>query len=86
MLGFWEEGATDLRTASNLDYDEDIGAMLRKVFIPSIYGHNLMKFHSSIWRIVSSISQWVMIVASAQLSLLINILSEQLSSGQVIYL
>lgn len=48
MLGFWEEAATDLRTASNLDYDEDIGAMLRKVFILSIYGHNLMKFHSSV--------------------------------------
>lgn len=31
MLGFWEEAASDLRLASNLDYDEDIGAMLRKV-------------------------------------------------------
>ncbi|KAL8464744.1 hypothetical protein ACS0TY_034305 [Phlomoides rotata] len=31
MLGLWEEAARDLRVASNLDFDEDIDLMLKKV-------------------------------------------------------
>ncbi|KAJ4973042.1 hypothetical protein NE237_006216 [Protea cynaroides] len=31
MLGQWEEAAKDLRVASNLDYDEEIGSVLKKV-------------------------------------------------------
>lgn len=31
MLGLWEEAARDLRTASNLDYDQEIGSVLKKV-------------------------------------------------------
>ncbi|KAL8515098.1 hypothetical protein ACS0TY_013983 [Phlomoides rotata] len=30
MLGLWEEPARDLRVASNLDFDEDIGLILKK--------------------------------------------------------
>ncbi|XVF53759.1 hypothetical protein PTKIN_Ptkin05aG0124800 [Pterospermum kingtungense] len=31
MLGLWEEAASDLRVASKLDYDEEIGSALKKV-------------------------------------------------------
>jgi suppressor of tumorigenicity protein 13 len=31
MLGQWEESASDLRVASTLDYDEEIGLVLKKV-------------------------------------------------------
>lgn len=31
MLGHWEEAAKDLHLASKLDYDEEIGAVLKKV-------------------------------------------------------
>lgn len=31
MLGQWEEAARDLRVASKLDYDEEIGVALKKV-------------------------------------------------------
>lgn len=31
MLGLWEEAARDLRIASTLDYDEEIGLVLKKV-------------------------------------------------------
>ena len=31
MLGQWEEAAKDLHTASKLDYDEEINAVLKKV-------------------------------------------------------
>uniref|UniRef100_A0A7C9DZ07 Uncharacterized protein n=1 Tax=Opuntia streptacantha TaxID=393608 RepID=A0A7C9DZ07_OPUST len=31
MLGQWEEAAKDLHVASKLDYDEEIGAILKKV-------------------------------------------------------
>nr|AFK36486.1 unknown [Lotus japonicus] len=31
MLGLWEEAARDLRVASNLDYDEEVGMSLKKV-------------------------------------------------------
>ncbi|KAK8461212.1 hypothetical protein SEVIR_1G000400v4 [Setaria viridis] len=31
MLGKWEEAARDLHTASNMDYDEEINAVLKKV-------------------------------------------------------
>ncbi|MED6156041.1 hypothetical protein PIB30_010964 [Stylosanthes scabra] len=31
MLGLWEEAASDLHVASELDYDEDIGMALKKV-------------------------------------------------------
>lgn len=31
MLGHWEEAASDLRIASKLDYDEEIGSVLKKV-------------------------------------------------------
>jgi suppressor of tumorigenicity protein 13 len=31
MLGQWEEAAADLHVASKLDYDEEIGTMLKKV-------------------------------------------------------
>lgn len=31
MLGQWEEAAKDLHVASNLDYDEEIAAALKKV-------------------------------------------------------
>lgn len=31
LLGSWEEAARDLRVASTLDFDEEIGLMLRKV-------------------------------------------------------
>lgn len=31
MLGRWEEAAKDLRMASKLDYDEEIGSVLKKV-------------------------------------------------------
>ncbi|XP_021802824.1 TPR repeat-containing thioredoxin TDX [Prunus avium] len=31
MLGHWEEAASDLRVASKLDYDEEIGLVLKKV-------------------------------------------------------
>lgn len=30
-LGQWEEAAKDLHIASNLDYDEEIGLVLKKV-------------------------------------------------------
>ena len=33
MLGKWEEAARDLHTASNMDYDEEINAVLKKVII-----------------------------------------------------
>lgn len=31
MLGLWEEAVSDLRVASKLDYDEEIGMALKKV-------------------------------------------------------
>lgn len=31
MLGLWEEAARDLHLASKLDFDEEIGLMLKKV-------------------------------------------------------
>lgn len=31
MLGQWEEAAKDLHVASNIDYDEEISAVLKKV-------------------------------------------------------
>lgn len=31
MLGQWEEAASDLHVASKLDYDEEIGSVLKKV-------------------------------------------------------
>lgn len=31
MLGFWEEAARDLAIASNLDYDDEIGSVLKKI-------------------------------------------------------
>ncbi|KAL7098298.1 hypothetical protein ACP275_09G007700 [Erythranthe tilingii] len=31
MLGLWEEASRDLHVASNLDFDEEIGSMLKKV-------------------------------------------------------
>lgn len=31
MLGKWEEAAHDLHTASNMDYDDEINAVLKKV-------------------------------------------------------
>jgi suppressor of tumorigenicity protein 13 len=36
MLGKWEEAARDLHTASNMDFDEEINAVLKKVK-PFIY-------------------------------------------------
>jgi suppressor of tumorigenicity protein 13 len=33
MLGKWEEAARDLHTASNMDYDEEINAVLKKVSV-----------------------------------------------------
>lgn len=33
MLGLWEEAARDLRIASTLDYDEEIGLVLKKVIL-----------------------------------------------------
>lgn len=35
MLGLWEEAARDLHVASKLDYDEEIGLVLRKVDLVS---------------------------------------------------
>lgn len=37
MLGLWEDAARDLRIASNLDYDDDIGTVLRKVPVNSVF-------------------------------------------------
>jgi len=39
MLGQWEEAAKDLHVASKLDYDEEINAVLKKVFflVPSCH-------------------------------------------------
>lgn len=34
MLGQWEEAARDLRVASKLDYDDEIGVALKKVLPP----------------------------------------------------
>ena len=31
MLGKWEEAARDLHSASNIDYDDEISAVLKKV-------------------------------------------------------
>lgn len=31
MLGLWEEAAYDLGIASSLDYDDEIGSLLKKV-------------------------------------------------------
>ena len=31
MLGKWEEAARDLHAASNIDYDDEINAVLKKV-------------------------------------------------------
>ena len=31
MLGHWEQAASDLHVASKLDYDEEIGSVLKKV-------------------------------------------------------
>lgn len=31
LLGSWEEAARDLHVASKLDFDEEIGLMLKKV-------------------------------------------------------
>lgn len=31
MLGQWEEAAKDLHVASNIDFDEEISAILKKV-------------------------------------------------------
>jgi hypothetical protein len=31
MLGQWQEAAKDLHVASNIDYDEEINAVLKKV-------------------------------------------------------
>ena len=39
LLGKWEESARDLHTASKIDYDEEISAMLKKVFL---HLHNLL--------------------------------------------
>lgn len=33
MLGQWDEAAKDLHLASKLDYDEEIGAILKKVVL-----------------------------------------------------
>jgi hypothetical protein len=33
MLGKWEEAARDLHTASNMDYNEEINAVLKKVSV-----------------------------------------------------
>lgn len=35
MLGQWQEAAKDLHVASNIDYDEEISAVLKKVFFLS---------------------------------------------------
>lgn len=37
MLGLWVDAARDLRIASNLDYDDDIGTVLRKVPVTSVF-------------------------------------------------
>lgn len=36
MLGQWEDAAKDLHLASKLDYDEEINAVLKKVFISPV--------------------------------------------------
>lgn len=36
MLGQWQEAAKDLHVASNIDYDEEISAVLKKVFFLSL--------------------------------------------------
>lgn len=39
MLGLWEEATIDLRIASEIDYDEEIGLALKKVIcLLSAYG------------------------------------------------
>lgn len=35
MIGQWEEAAKDLHVASNIDFDEEINAVLKKVFFLS---------------------------------------------------
>ena len=33
MSGYWEEAAKDLHVASNIDFDEEIGLVLKKVVL-----------------------------------------------------
>lgn len=47
MLGLWEEAAGDLRVASKLDYDEEIGAVLRKVLFLQFL-ESIVMLHSSL--------------------------------------
>lgn len=49
MLGHWEEAACDLHVASKLDYDEEIGLVLKKVIFLilgkiSFQGNCLLQF------------------------------------------
>lgn len=43
MLGQWDEAAKDLHLASKLDYDEEIGAILKKVVFIN-WGYFCCKF------------------------------------------
>lgn len=45
MLGQWEEAAGDLHVASKLDYDEEIGLVLKKVaFLCLLWGMQAIVF------------------------------------------
>lgn len=50
MLGLWEEAASDLHVASKLDYDDEIGSVLKKVrliqFVPSLWYRVGSKFRT----------------------------------------
>jgi suppressor of tumorigenicity protein 13 len=36
MLGQWEQAASELQMASKLDYDDEIGSVLKKVICRSV--------------------------------------------------
>lgn len=45
ILGLWEEAANDLHVASKLDYDEEIGSVLKKVCSDGFYFYYLFIFY-----------------------------------------
>lgn len=52
MLGQWEEAASDLHVASKLDYDEEIGSVLKKVNCLCLLGGVLYQLFSSSFVII----------------------------------
>lgn len=58
MLGQWEDAAADLHVASKLDYDEEIGTMLKKVIAEtSSYHCMLLEFYSTEYMLKMCTSQ-----------------------------